>query len=304
MALVATAGALPIMNSSPVRRLLDGLPRQPAAALVRLAALAARPGGGIDAETRQLMRRQVAAGILAGAPQVALWTELEAGLMAPVPSRMLRALDDCGALQALLPEVAALFGVPQSADDPPVVDIGEHTLRVVDETARAGAPSALRFAALVMNVGKYDSPPEHLPSHYKHIERALPRIELICARFGVAPEGREMALLGLAECERVHRASRMRAGSIATLLARTDAFGRPVRFESLLTLCACDFRAYPGRAQQAYPKEALLRTALQACLAADRAEGGEAGRDERHTMAIARALRSLRWADDTTGHGA
>ena len=40
----------------------------------------------------------------------------------------------------------------------------------------------------------------------------------------------------------------MRAGSITAMLERVDAFGHPERFEQLMTLCTCDFRAYPGRA--------------------------------------------------------
>jgi tRNA nucleotidyltransferase (CCA-adding enzyme) len=36
-----------------------------------------------------------------------------------------------------------------------------------------------------MNAGKTDSPREHLPVHYRHVERGQPRIEAICDRFGV-----------------------------------------------------------------------------------------------------------------------
>jgi tRNA nucleotidyltransferase (CCA-adding enzyme) len=50
-------------------------------------------------------------------------------------------------------------------------------LRVLDEAARCEAPIPVRFAALVMNIGKSDSPSEHLPVHYRHIERGHIRIE-------------------------------------------------------------------------------------------------------------------------------
>ena len=269
----------------------------PALGILRLAALSASPDWAPDDETLDLMFEQVETGALNGMTPADLWPELERGLMALAPSNMLRALYACGALSEVLPEVAALFGVPQIADDPPQVDIGHHLLRVLDEAARCDAPLPVRFAALVMNVGKADSPPEHLPVHYRHVERGRPRIEAMCERFGVSTECRDLALLALAECERVHRVSEVRAGPVAAMLERLGAFDQPERFEQLMTLCACDYRAYPKRATQDYPKAALLGIALAACasinetgLAADTLQEGRAA-------AIAVAFGSERWSD-------
>jgi len=275
----------------------------PAFSILKLAVLAGQDGGGMDVDTVLLMASQVEGGAFDGIAPDQIWPEIARGLMGPVPSRMLRVLRNCGALRVLLPEVADVFGVPQSADDPPQVDIGDHVLRILDQAADRGAPLAVRFAALVMNVGKADSPPEHLPAHYRHMERARPRIESISARFGVPADCREMALLGLAEVERVHRAARMRAGSMAAMLERIDAFGRETRFEDLLMLCACDFHAYPGREGRPYPKAEMLRVSLAACRAIDTqeidddAEDPDAARLEARALAIAAALRSSRWAD-------
>jgi tRNA nucleotidyltransferase (CCA-adding enzyme) len=49
---------------------------------------------------------------------------------------MFEVLRQCGALTRLLPEVDALFGVPQRADYHPEIDTGMHTLMVVDQSAR------------------------------------------------------------------------------------------------------------------------------------------------------------------------
>lgn len=279
----------------------------PAVNLLRIAAAAASQDGEVDRETVALMRRQVAEGLLADLDPALAWAELANGLMSDAPSRMLWVLKECRALQVLLPELDALFGMPQSADDPPTVDIGEHQFRVVDEAARRQAPLALRFAALLYNVGKSDSPPEHLPAHYRHMERGRPRIEAIAERFRVPAEFQELAVLALLEVERVHRAAEMRAGSIAAMLERVDAFGQPQRFEWLMLLCTCDFRAYPGRATRPYPKAAMLAAALDACKVLDEAailaehEDDPAGAAdallEARATAVARALRSERWAE-------
>lgn len=277
----------------------------PALTLLGLAAGAAESDTVPDPDTLSAMRRQVEKGVLSGFSPDKAWPFLVKGLMARRPSGLLDVLHDCGALARLLPELDALFGHIQSAGEAELVDIGEHQWRVVDETARRRAPLAVRFAALFYNLGKSDSPPQHLPAHYLHVDRCLPRIEAICRRFGVAAELRDLALLTAAELERVHRAAPMRAASITALLERVDAFARPERFMDLMTVCACDYGAYRGNEGRVYPKAILLDCAFRACQAVDAADvcGGESALGAQHlhearVMAVARALRSERWTEE------
>lgn len=279
-------------------KLSDLLHTDPALSLLRLAAMSADSGEKLDDETLALMSGQVQAGALSDIASPDVWAELIAGLMAKKPSNMFSALQNCGALKVVLPEIAALFGVHQIANDPPQVDIGCHLLRVLDETARCDAPMPVRFAALVMNVGKSDSPPEHLPVHYRHIERGKTRIDAMCERFGIAEDCRDIAILALFECERVHRASEVRAGPVADMLARLDAFADTARFEQLLTLCASDYRAYPGCETSEYPKAALLRLALKACSNIDEAGLAADALQQARAAAIAEAFHSERWSED------
>ncbi|QGM98121.1 tRNA nucleotidyltransferase [Methylocystis parvus] len=271
----------------------------PGLGLLRMASLLAEAQTDEpDVDALVLMSRQVDAGVLKGAAPDEVWAELRRGIMGAAPSRMIATLRACGALAIVLPEVAALFGVPQMSEGQSDVDLGPHLMNGLDEAAAVAAPLSVRFALLVMNVGKSDSPREHLPAHYRHIERGTPRIKGIAARFDVPPECRELALLALAECERVHRVSKMRAGPVAAMLERLGAFDAPDRFGRLMTVCACDFRAHDGRAGQVYPKAALLELARSAC------DGVKAGDDPDATQtaraeAIARAFRSVRWSDET-----
>jgi tRNA nucleotidyltransferase (CCA-adding enzyme) len=275
----------------------------PALGIPRMASLLAESQAEPDEEALNLMSEQVEAGFLADAASSEIWPELVRGLMGSSPSKMLRILRECGALPQILPEVAALFGVPQISDEATDVDLGEHVLNSLAEAALCDAPLAARFALLVMNVGKSDSPPEHLPVHYKHMDRARPRIEALCERFGASAECRELALLSLAECERVHRVSKVRAGPVALMLERVGAFNASGLFTRLMTVCACDYRAYAGRSGQVYPKAALLEIGLEACaeveaigISADAVEARQTARAE----AIARTFRSRRWSDELT----
>lgn len=272
------------------------LQTDPALSILRLAALSAGPDGELDEDTLDLMSDQVDAGVLNVLMPVGVWLELMRGLMSQTPSNMIRVLYSCGVLERILPEIAALFGVYQIADDPPQIDIGYHLLRVLDETARCAAPLPVRFAALVMNVGKADSPPEHLPVHYRHIERGHKRINALCERFGVAEECRDMALLALAECERVHRVSEVRAGPVADMLERLGAFSDATRYQQLIMLCACDYRAYPGYANRNYPKAALLEIAIKSCAGIDAPRLSADALQRQRAEAIAVAFGSERWS--------
>jgi len=277
------------------------LPMQPGLEILHLAALVAeqemlgeddRDAGLKDVDTVALHRIDPAE----------MWPEIARGLMSRAPSVMIRSLRGCGALKIVLPEISALFGVPQLADSPAEVDIGEHLMAALDEAARCKAPLEVRFAILTMNVGKADSPREHLPVHYRHIERGHPRIEAISARFAVPAVCRELALLALSECERIHRVSEVRAGPVAALLDRLGAFGNPARFKLLMAVSSCDYRAYGQRSGEVYPKAALLDTALKVCVDVDEAEfEGESAADDvqvARAVAIAQAFRSQRWSSE------
>ncbi len=268
----------------------------PGVSLLRQAASIGHAQAEPTFEELESLRERVKAGALEDVSPSDAWPEISDCLMAPSPARALRTLRHCGALDHFLPEVQALFGVPQITEGDVSADLGELLMNALAEAAQCDAPLAVRFALMVMNVGKFDSPPEHLPVHYGHIERGRPRIEAICARFEVSEECIHLALLALAECERVHRVSRVRAGPVAAMLEQLGAFGGRARFDDLMTVCACDFRAHRGRSGQAYPKAAVLAQAIDACRDIA-APPDDADITAARAQAIAKAFVSARWSD-------
>lgn len=90
--------------------------------------LAAALGFHIEAETRQQMK-QAAAGLRNVSPERAR-DELFRILEGPQPATVLRALDMLGALECVLPELAALKGVEQPS--PHVYDVWTHTLSALE----------------------------------------------------------------------------------------------------------------------------------------------------------------------------
>ena len=137
--------------------------------ILRLARFAARfHAFTVADDTLALMRQMVADGEVDHLVPERVWQELARGLMEAKPSRMYEVLRACGALARLLPEVDALWGVPQRAEYHPEVDTGVHLMMVLDMAARLQAPLTVRYACLGHDLGKGTTPADVLPRHIGH----------------------------------------------------------------------------------------------------------------------------------------
>lgn len=231
--------------------------------ILRVARFAARfVDFALAPETLDLMRRMVDSREVDHLVPERVWQELARGLMEKAPSRMFGVLRACGALERLLPEVEALFGVPQRADYHPEVDTGVHIMMVVDMAARLGLALPARFAALTHDLGKALTPPDVLPRHVGHEAAGLPLLEALCERLRAPTECRDVALVTARLHGDVHRIGELRATTVLKVLERCDALRRPERFELVLGACEADFRGRRGCEEKPYPQAAQWRQAL------------------------------------------
>jgi len=271
--------------------------------ILRLARFAARFADfTIAPETVELMRAMVAAGEVDALVAERVWQELSRGLMENKPSRMFEVLRECGALEKLLPEVDALFGVPQPEAHHPEIDTGIHLLMVLDQCALQRAPLTVRYACLCHDLGKGTTRKEELPRHIAHEVRSEKLARVVSARWKVPTDCRELAELVAREHTHVHQSSGFSAEARLRLLERCDAWRRPDRFAELLWACECDARGRLGLEDRDYPqRERLLadlaatqRVDLAAVSAAALARGAQ-GADVGKAVRAARlgALRSF-----------
>ena len=238
--------------------------------ILRVARFAARFGDfSIADETLALMRAMVHHGEVDHLVAERVWQELAKGLMEAQPARMFETLRACGALRRLLPELDALWGVPQRADFHPEIDTGVHVMMVIDMAARLGAPLAARFAALTHDLGKGLTPAEVLPRHVGHELRSAELLEPLCARLRVPADCRDVARLTARHHGCIHRIAEMRAGSILRLLERCDALRRPDRFDLILAACEADYRGRRGYEEGDYVPARLWRQSLAAARSVD-----------------------------------
>ncbi|MBC8008191.1 MAG: multifunctional CCA addition/repair protein [Prolixibacteraceae bacterium] len=259
---------------------------------LRVARFAARFGFTIAPETQAMMREMVRNGEVDHLVPERVWQELSRGLMESKPSRMLLALRDCGALERVVPELDALFGVPQPAQHHPEVDTGLHILLVVDYASAQNYPLTVRFAALTHDLGKAVTPRDQWPKHHGHEHKSVELVEQLCERLRVPGDCRDLAVLAARYHGDVHRAQELRPATVLKLLSAADVYRKPARFEELLAACSCDYHGRSGLEFRPYPQADWLRAAASAAREVD--AGGIARRIDGDPGHIAAAIEAAR----------
>jgi len=242
-------------------------------------------------ETLALMRRMVADGEADHLVPERVWQETRRALMVPAPGAFFRTLQDCGALARVMPELAALDGVPQRADYHPEVDSFVHTLMCIDAAARYDYPLEVRYAALVHDLGKAATPEGELPSHRMHDLRGGPLVERFSERLRVPASCRDLALVHTREHLVIHQALQLRPQTLLGLLERMGAFARGERFEQVLQASLCDARGRLGFEECDYPPADYLRAAR---IAASEIQAADVMREGVSGAAIGEALKEQR----------
>ncbi|MBL4820196.1 MAG: multifunctional CCA addition/repair protein [Gammaproteobacteria bacterium] len=232
--------------------------------VARFAARFAHLGFRIADETLQLMKQIVDAGELEHLVSERVWGEIETALKESSPVVFFRSLRDCGALEVFLPEVNALFGIPQPEKYHPEVDTGVHVFMCIEQATRLSDDPVVRYATVVHDVGKSATPRSNWPHHYQHEILGLALLKSITKRLRVPNEYSEIAALVCQHHTKMHRLSTLRSSTVLELLEALDAFRRPQRMQQFLLACEADSRGRAGLENQDYPQRELLIRAFDA----------------------------------------
>ena len=233
--------------------------------VARFSARLAPLGFTIAEETLELMRQMVASGEVDHLVAERVWAELARALAAPQPSAFVQSLRQCGALARVLPEVDALYGVPQVEKYHPEIDCGRHVELVLDMAAKlAPGNDVVGFCALTHDLGKALTPTDELPSHRGHEQRGLKPLAALAERLRVPTEHRALAETVCREHLNAHRALELKPGTVLKLLESIDALRRPQRLQPFLLACEADKRGRDGHADDAYPPARFLTAAREA----------------------------------------
>ena len=237
--------------------------------VARFAARYAHLGFTVAPETMELMKSIVAKGEMEFLVAARVWKETSRALTEQSPQVFFEVLKACNALEVLLPEVDALFGVPQRADYHPEIDTGIHTLMALKAATKLTDCEAIRFAVLVHDVGKAITPEDVLPSHSGHEKRGLPLVKAICDRLTVPNKHRQLAMSVTEFHLHCHRALELKPATLLKLFQSIGAIRSPDKLIDFLTCCEADIKGRAGFEDAAYPSKDYLLAALEAVSQAD-----------------------------------
>lgn len=237
--------------------------------ILRVARFAARFSFTIAEDTLRLMTRLSNSGEMETLVPERVWAEMETALGTDYPARFFEVLRECGALKHILPEIEALYGVPQPEKYHPEIDTGVHTMMVLEQAVRLSDDTVVRFAALVHDLGKATTPKDLLPAHHGHEERGAKLVEELCQRLHIPNRYRDLGVLVARYHFICHRIMELRDDTVVHKLEAIDAFRRPERFEQFLLACEADARGRTGHEESAYPQAERFRQYFQAASKVD-----------------------------------
>jgi tRNA nucleotidyltransferase (CCA-adding enzyme) len=149
----------------------------------------------------------------------------------------------------------------------------------------------VRFAALVHDLGKGETPAEILPRHIGHEQRSVTLIEALCKRLRIPNDFRDVAVKVARFHSHCHRAFDLRPGTLLETLMSLDAFRQPGHLEEFLLACEADIRGRTGLEDRPYPQADLFRAACAAARAVNAQALAEQGLQG---AALGERLRELR----------
>ena len=230
--------------------------------ILRTARFAARYDFQVAPETMQLMRQMVNNGEADTLVAERVWQELAKGLMEHQPTKMIEVLRECGCLKIILPEVDALFGVPQPKHHHPEIDTGIHTMMVLQRAAEMQLSLAERYAALLHDLGKALTPPDRLPKHYGHDIDGVDPVRAVNQRWRVPKQCADLAELVCRWHIIIHSVTQLKPKTVLETLQRTDALRRPERFKQILNVCQADMQGRQNFHDRPYPQYAHWQNLL------------------------------------------
>jgi tRNA nucleotidyltransferase (CCA-adding enzyme) len=180
-------GGVQHLNERRIKHVSESFKEDPLRVL-RAARFAAQFGFNIDKETLVLME-SLRKELKSFKPE-RIFVETKKALSGKQPSKYFCALKEAGVLDIHYPEINNLVGVPQPQKFHPEGDCFVHTMLVLDQMSLMTNRSELRFAALVHDLGKADSPAlwekdakkNPFESHYGHEELGIPHVKALCKR--------------------------------------------------------------------------------------------------------------------------
>ncbi len=235
--------------------------------VARFMARFAHLGFQVHSETLALMKQLVDSDELETLPAERIWQEIKNSLNTPRPSAFFMTLRDCAALEALLPEIDCLFGVPQTKQWHPEVDTGLHVMLAIDQAR--DLDNVVAFAVMLHDLGKGITPQDVLPSHRGHEAAGVPLVQAVCERLKVPNPYKDLAIKVCRWHLQAHTIMQLKASTVDKLFKSLDAYRQPQILEYFVQACRADALGRWGDEFKVYPQADVIRSLFTAAQSID-----------------------------------
>lgn len=218
--------------------------------VLRAARFAARYSFEIDIQTKKYMQN-LKDEMNTFKPE-RVFEETKKALSGKKPSLYFKALKEIGVLNVYYEELYNLVGVEQNEKYHPEGDAFIHTMNVVDAMSELTESLEERFAALVHDLGKADSParweknPTKNPvgSHYGHEEEGVKHVVSLCERLKVSKKWMKAGMFGAEFHGKMHKLHEYKkARSIGGIVQMIEKANRnPLGIEGMARIALSDTR--------------------------------------------------------------
>lgn len=276
-----------------LRHVSDAFAEDPVRVLrvARFMSRLAHLGFTVHPDTLALMQQLVQQGEVAELVAERVWQEIKNSLNQETPSAFFLTLRDCGALKVLLPELDALFGIPQTKKWHPEVDTGIHAMLAIDQAKNL--ENDVAYAVMVHDLGKGITPADILPSHYGHEMAGVPLVKAVSKRLKVPNHYKKLALLVCQWHLHAHTIMELNPKTIEKLFSRLNAYRQPKLLEKFVQACEADATGRWGDEFQTYPQADQIRHLFKAARNIDKQPLFELGYEGEE---LGRRIRQLRIA--------
>lgn len=239
--------------------------------ILRAVRLAAKLDFRICDETMSLIKEMVNENMLSDLSSERIFNELEKGLMTNNPDIFLRLLKETGVLEKILPEVNALYGVPQPAEHHPEIDTGIHIEMVLKACVKHNYNLDVRLASLLHDIGKGTTPKETLPKHIFHEDNGALLLNSIFDRFPFSSKTERMILFVTKNHTRIHGIFNMKNKSISKLFESVKIHSQNRdEFIDILSACHADSVGRLGFESRSYLQKQFLTDCFDHILKMDK----------------------------------
>ena len=163
------------------------------------------------------------------------------------PGQELRVQYHSGVLATYLPEVAALYGVPQRAEHHPEIDVGWHMELCLDQGRKFRAEPDVMLAILLHDLGKGITPKEELPRHHNHESTGIPLVGAVCDRLGVDVQTRQLVMSVCENHIRLHSIFAHRSNTISQFVHKHFEYEDFEFAKKFVTACWADASGRLGK---------------------------------------------------------